>query len=215
MAKELPPYTSSTGLLKELFKKIQEAPPPPRFSLDFLFSNLKFKKSGATNSFIPFLKRIGFLSSDGTPTEIYKKFRNPNSKVSGSAMTEAIKIGYSDLYNRNEYWHNLNKNEFKNFIIEVLELDAKNSIVNFMTSTVEVLKTYANFDSAQVEIEQPQEETVSENIQEDSKKQAKNLIMKHSGLNLSYTINLNLPETSDIKVFDAIFKSLRDNILNK
>lgn len=32
-------------------------------------------------------------------------------------------------------------------------------------------------------------------------------------LGLSYTINLNLPATSDIAVFDAIFKSLKENVL--
>jgi hypothetical protein len=34
-----------------------------------------------------------------------------------------------------------------------------------------------------------------------------------SGLNLSYTINLNLPETSDVEVFNAIFRSLKENLL--
>ncbi len=33
-------------------------------------------------------------------------------------------------------------------------------------------------------------------------------------LNLGYTINLNLPETTDIEVFNAIFKSLRANLLS-
>ena len=33
------------------------------------------------------------------------------------------------------------------------------------------------------------------------------------GLNLAYTINLNLPATSDIAVFNAIFKSLKENLL--
>ena len=108
MAKELPPYVSLTGLLQELLKKIQEAPPPSRFSQDYLFSNLKFKKSGSTIPFIPFLKRLGFISSDGTPTEIYKKFRNPDKKVSGQAMAQAFKIAYSEFYSRNEYWYKLN-----------------------------------------------------------------------------------------------------------
>jgi len=34
-------------------------------------------------------------------------------------------------------------------------------------------------------------------------------------MNLSYTINLNLPATTDIKVFDAIFKSLREHLLKQ
>lgn len=214
MAKELPPYTSSTGILKELFKKIQEAPPPPRFSQDYLVSGLKFKKSGTTNSFIPILKRLGFLSSDGAPTEIYKKFRNPNAKVSGLAMAEAIRIGYSDLYSRNEYWHKLNKSEFKDFLIEVLELDPKNLALNFISATVETLKGMANFETNASEGSKATEEAPKVTEDKNGEEQSKT-IFTNSGLNLSYTINLNLPETADIKVFDAIFKSLKENILNK
>lgn len=33
------------------------------------------------------------------------------------------------------------------------------------------------------------------------------------GLNLGYTINLNLPATSDPEVFNAIFKSLKEHLL--
>src|SRR5688572_23947667 len=110
MAKEFPPYTSSTGLLKQLFQKIKEATPPPRFSQDFLLTNLNFKKSGATLSFIPMLKRLGFLGTDGAPSEIYKKFRNPDGKVSGTAMAQAMRTGYSELFSRNEYWFKKEKN---------------------------------------------------------------------------------------------------------
>jgi hypothetical protein len=35
------------------------------------------------------------------------------------------------------------------------------------------------------------------------------------GLRLSYTINLNLPATTEIEVFNAIFKSLRENLLRQ
>jgi hypothetical protein len=37
--------------------------------------------------------------------------------------------------------------------------------------------------------------------------------VQSNGLNLSYTINLNLPETSDVEVFNAIFRSLKENLL--
>jgi len=33
--------------------------------------------------------------------------------------------------------------------------------------------------------------------------------------NLSYTINLNLPKTDDIAVFNAIFRALKENLLKK
>ena len=34
------------------------------------------------------------------------------------------------------------------------------------------------------------------------------------GLNLGYTFNINLPATSDQAVFNAIFRSLKENILS-
>jgi len=34
-----------------------------------------------------------------------------------------------------------------------------------------------------------------------------------AGVHLSYTINLNLPETTNIAVFNAIFKSLKEHLL--
>jgi hypothetical protein len=217
MAKELPPYISSTGLLQELLKKIQEAPPPSRFSHDYLFSNLKFKKSGSTIPFVPFLKRLGFISTDGTPTDIYKKFRNPDKKVSGHAMAQAISIAYSDLYARNEYWYKLSNADLKNFLVEILELEPKNSALTILLRTIETLKPYANFDSVTSE-ENDESTDESELKNEKSELAEKPTRRKNSdidGINLSYTINLNLPETSDIKVFDAIFKSLKDNLLKK
>jgi hypothetical protein len=35
------------------------------------------------------------------------------------------------------------------------------------------------------------------------------------GLNLSYTINLNLPETTDVNVYNAIFEAVRKNLLGR
>ncbi len=215
MAKEFPPYTSSTGLFKQLFQKIKEATPPQRFSQDFLITGLNFKKSGTTLSFIPILKRLGFLGTDGIPTDLYKKFRNPDNKVSGTAMAQALRIGYADLFSRNEYWFKKDKSDLKNFLIEVLEADPKDAKLGFLITTIEVLKGLSDFEGRH-EIESPKEKKDQKeqksNEQEGIKNKEQNGI---EGLNLSYTINLNLPETSDIAVFNAIFKSLKENLLNK
>jgi len=215
-ATELPPYVNSTGLVQELFKKIQEAPTPPRFNGDFLFSNLKFKKSGSSIPFIPFLKRIGFIGSDGTPTEIYKKYRNPNPKISGEAMAEAIKFGYSDLYSRNEYWHKLSKEDLKNFLIEKFGVDSKNAALKSLLATIDVLKKNAIFDVQDMTVlETPKAQEEEEEYNDRKRSEPNFQAQEFESINLSYTINLNLPETSDIAVFDSIFKSLKENLLKK
>lgn len=210
MANELPPYVNATGVLQNVLSKIKEAPPPPRFTQDFLYTKLGFRKTGSTNSMIPFLKRIGFLGSDGIPTEVYKKFRNPDSKISGSALAEAMRIGYSDLYARNEYFHNLEKNDLKNFLIEATESDPKSGAIRSLINTMQVLISSANFDG-RVENRKDLKSTDTKNINQNTDFTNPN----EFGFNLSYTINLNLPETSDVTVFDAIFKSLKENLLKK
>ena len=213
MAVEFPPYVNATGILNSVFKKIIEAPPPSRFTQDFLTTKLGFKK-GSANAVIPFLKRIGFLGSDGVPTDLYSRFRNPSK--AGHAIAEGMKLGFQDFYSRNEYWHNLDKKELSGLIVEATGTAQNSSTLQAILNTIGVLKQYAKFDG----IEENSIEQLEEKIT--IPKSTEEIIVSHPkkskddfGINLSYTINLNLPETSDIAVFDAIFKSLKENLLKK
>ena len=69
-----PPFINSTGLIAKIFEKIQQAKVPPRYTLDFQATVLGYG-SGSARHFIPFLKRLGFIQSDGTPTDLYTRFR--------------------------------------------------------------------------------------------------------------------------------------------
>ena len=57
MAVEFPPYVNATGILTSVLKKIIDAPPPPRFTQDFLTAKLGFKK-GSANAIIPQLAQV-------------------------------------------------------------------------------------------------------------------------------------------------------------
>lgn len=213
MAIEFPPYVNATGILSSVLKKIIDAPPPPRFTQDFLTTKLGFKK-GSANAIIPFLKRIGFLGSDGIPTDLYNKFRNPNK--AGQAVAEGMKLGYQDLYSRNEYWHDLDKKALSGLIIEATGTSSNSSTLLAILRTIDVLKQYAEF----VEVEEEnnsrlEEKATSPMLMEETSSSYQRKSKDDLGINLSYTINLNLPETSDIAVFDAIFKSLKENLLKK
>lgn len=212
MAKELPPYVNATGTLKSVFDKIKSAATPPRFTQDYIVTKLGFSKSGSTLAMIPFLKKIGFIGSDGVPSDLYEKFRNPNENKSGIAVAKAMKIGYSDLYERNEYFHNLDKNELKSFLIEVTGSDPKSRAISSLVGTIEILKSMAVFDQIEETTQSIKRTEVKKELiptVEHGKVKERDL-----GFNISYTINLNLPETSDITVFDAIFKSLKEHILS-
>lgn len=80
-------------------------------------------------------------------------------------------------------------------------------------STIETLKKYANFEKpTDAADDHKSDESL---VPKRKKKESFDGDHDLDSINLSYTINLNLPETSDITVFDAIFKSLKENLLKK
>ena len=101
MAAEIP-YMAAAGSIVKILEKIKEAATPEIFSQDFLKTKLGFN-GGNYLSFIPWAKKTGLINSDGSPTSLYKQFRNP--VTSGSSLATAIKQGYKELYSRNEYYH--------------------------------------------------------------------------------------------------------------
>lgn len=70
------PYLQAYGNLKKALDKITRAAVPPKFTQDFLATTLDLPGGGA-RPVIPCLKRAGLLTSDGTPTDLYKQFSEP------------------------------------------------------------------------------------------------------------------------------------------
>lgn len=212
MASNLP-YVITLAGLKTALEKIIEAATPARFTQDFLATKLGLT-SGAAKSVIPYLKKIGFLGTDGTPTETYKQFRNPSER--GAASARALKQGYSKLYESNEYAHELSDQKLKGLLVQLTGQEEKSQVISKTIGSFKILKEYASFDKqsdAIIEHVEEPDDTSTENTQ--AQFQQINNANEEVGLNLSYTINLNLPATSDIAVFNAIFKSLKDNLLKK
>jgi len=201
------PYLNSYGNIAKVLEKIKSASTPPRFTQDFLSAKLNMTGGGAT-PLIPFLKKTGFLNGDGTPTDLYKKFRNP--ALSSKAAADAMRKGYAPLYEINEYVHDLKDEDLKGVIVQATGLDSKSSTVRGILGSFKAIKKIAVFD---------ENETIEEKgeTSEVGQKQEPYIPQKSPresfDLKLGYVINLNLPASSDVAVFDAIFKSLRKNIL--
>ena len=81
--------------------------------------------------------------------------------------------------------------------------------VKLIVSCIKNLKSFANFDAALVEPESNKRMTSPPALASDHSNQPS---IQEFGLNLGYTINLNLLATSYPAVFHAIFKSLKQNL---
>jgi hypothetical protein len=207
------PYVLAPGRIGPLLQKIQQAQTPIRFTQDFLETKLGLKGGSAT-PLIPLLKRIGLLENDGSPTDLYRKFRNPDT--SGIALAQGIKKGYGELYTRNEYAHDLSRDKLVNLIVEITGKQKDDRVVTAIVATFWTLKELADFESEAVVVTSPKREEVTRALPLDDMSQSSERTTPQStklGLNLAYTINIVLPETDDINVYNAIFKSLKENML--
>ncbi|HKC81837.1 MAG TPA: DUF5343 domain-containing protein [Gemmatimonadaceae bacterium] len=204
MAEQLP-YVPSYGLIAKVLNKIKTAATPDRFTHDFLSTKLGMT-GGSARSLPPFLKRIGFLGTDGSPTEIYKRFRNPSE--SGRAAAAALRAGYRSLYEMNEYAHDLPEKDLKGLLVQATGLEPDSGTVKAILGSFKTLKQFATFEDGEPLKSDEGEEPPAND--EEGRHELQKPEMK---LGLSYTINLNLPATSDIAVFNAIFKSLREHLL--
>ncbi len=204
---DYPPYMNAHGNIPKILDKIVGTQTPEKFTQDFLESVLGFS-GGSAMAIIPLLKRIAFLQTDGLPTDLYRRFRNKNSQ--GSAMAEGMRRGYSDIFKRNEYAYALDDKGLRGLIIEITGLDEKAPTLRAIVQSFMALKKYATWDTSIVEVEPTTEPSA------DLSAQPLNVIEpRHftSQAGFSYTIFLNLPNTTDPAVFSAIFKSLRENLV--
>lgn len=208
------PYVTSSGNIDKVLKAIKAAAVPERVSQDFVKTILKIP-GGSGDQMTTYLKKINFASSDGKPTELYTKFRNQSS--SGQAVAKAIKHAYAPLYVRSEFMHELSDEDLIGLIVEETGEPADSNPVKMTFNCIKALKENADFTA-------PSKQEPKQAVKPDDHLEPIHAIPKYEhpsttmqgksiGLNLGYTINLNLPATSDQAVFNAIFKSLKENLL--
>jgi hypothetical protein len=209
---EYPPYVNAYNGIPRLFEKINAAAVPPKFTIDFLNTVLDLKSS-SYRAMIPLLKRLGFLDAANTPTQAYKEFREKS--LSGSVMAERLRDAYSPLFKASEYAWKLTKPELMSKLRSLTGAAEDDANIASVAATFLELSKLANWEGGMPKRKVVGNEsqgatggttgTGSENGREELE----------GWLRLGYTINLNLPATTEIEVFNAIFKSLRENLLRK
>jgi hypothetical protein len=174
-------------------------------------------KGGTGKALVPFFKKLGLVATDGAPTELYSRFRN--AATAGPAIAEAIKKAYKGLKDVNGYFYALTDKELKDLIVQVTGVSSESRVVRFVLGTLKVLKAFATFENSKSATEEPAAKPQVETAIVQAKNKSATLEPEHLrtgavGMNLSYTINLNLPATTDQAVFNAIFRSLKEHLLS-
>jgi hypothetical protein len=198
-------YLITTKNLNDFLNAIVGAQAPERFSNKFL-EQLEFQSTN-DRLFIGMLKGLGFLDEGGTPTQRYYEFLDQTQ--SGVVLAEAIKEAYSDLFTVNKKANDLTVEEVKNKLRTLTQGQKSDKVISLMANTFRALCDYADWTKIRTPTEQPKEP------KEQTKPEMSEAMKKDSRLHpqLHYNIQIHLPETRDPAVYDALFRSLKEHLL--
>lgn len=200
-------YTQAFNLLGDFFSNLRDAQAPPKFT-NQLLKDIGYESSNH-RPFIPILKSLGFLTADGTPTSRYHEYRNHS--LSKKIMGKAIKEAYSDIFliksNPTTADKPLIEGKFKSYH------NTSDVVAGLMTKTFFSLLELADLSpeetSALQEIKTPNDSNPRPDVELNKQPKASSL----NTLGLHYNIQVHLPATKDIEVYNSIFKSLKNHLL--
>ncbi|WP_281405943.1 DUF5343 domain-containing protein [Mesorhizobium sp. B2-6-7] len=207
------PYLAASGTLKKILERITEAAQPPKFNSDFLENVLKLK-GGAGRAIPPILKKLGMLSTDGVPTDLYAKFRTESGR--GRAAHQALRNGFPEIFKRSDYAHTVPDNKLRDIIVEITGLNPNDKVVQAIMGTFSAVKSFvpsdlditgedidigAGFDEGQINSMGSMPGSFGAGSS------------SNGGIRLAYNINIVLPETSDLIILIAIFRSIKENLM--
>lgn len=200
-------YVLATSRIPDLFNKIRDGQAPERFT------NQLLKDWGFTSTndraFIPLLKALGFLSADGKPTARYNAYRD-HSRSKG-VLGEALREAYSDLFLIKEHPTTSDKaaieGKFKSFH------NQSDNVAGLMSKTFFGLLSLADLSR---QPHTPPEQKKEERHEEvEQRQESAGIDLAHGLSGLHYNIQIHLPATKDVEVYNAIFKSLKEHLFAK
>jgi hypothetical protein len=190
---------------------------PQTFTRQFL-KDIGFKSSNH-HQFIPLLKGLGFLTPDGSPTERYKQFLD--STKWSQILAEAVREAYGDVFVLKAKPTNSDLNmiagKFKS-TYNLSEVQAERSARTFLAllnlSDPETLYNTGKPQAVVQQSEPPTEQVIASQIT--PKINGADILTTDAKpiIGLHYNIQIHLPATKDLEVYNAIFKSLRNHLID-
>jgi hypothetical protein len=199
-------YVQTYGQLGEVFKRLSEGQAPDKLTRQYL-KDLGFTSTNF-HAVIPLLKTLGFLAPDGSPTTRYHAYRDHSQ--SRSVLGQALREAYSDLFTIKS-----NPTQADRALIEGKFKSAHNTserMAQLMASTFYALLALADVSTS---LPKPSiESAVEAKIETPPPSQHNQPLPILHRPTLHYNIQIHLPATKDVEVFNAIFKSLREHLLD-
>lgn len=209
-------YVLNHGQVGAFFERIREAQAPDKFSQQFL-KDLGFTSSNF-RAYIPLMKGLGFLAEDGSPKSSYMLLLD--STQWRYALARALKESYSDIFTLKAKPTKADKDAIQGkykTTFNVNDLAAERAANTFLALLDLVGSEALEDSSSKPVVEQDPGPVATEPPKELAQPPASQLdlpINAKSKIDLCYNIQIHLPPTKDIEVYNAIFKSLKEHFVD-
>lgn len=200
--------------IPKFLETLRSGTAPTNFSRQHL-KDIGFKSSN-DHIFISLLKGLGFLTSDGAPTERYRNFLD-GSKWN-QILAEAVKEEYSDIFIIKAKPSSTDlaaiQGKFKSSY-NISDLQAERAARTFLALLALCDKnTLYGKDKSTSMPESKEDFEVSPSSSVGVTENANASQNTKIPVGLNYNIQIHLPATKDIEVYNAIFKSLREHVID-
>jgi hypothetical protein len=155
------------------------------------------------------------LDQNGQPTERYRTYRQkPRSK---RVLAEGLREAYAPLFALHTDVHAEDREALKGLVSRVTGREQR--YVDLITTTFELLSKSADFTVAPEPVREPSQRASDQKHEEtrpvDKKGEKAANDSSEKGprsIAFSYNIQIHLPATTEIAVYNAIFKSLKEHL---
>ena len=197
-------YTTVTGKLGQLLKKIKEAGVPTKATYDWL------KSVGYTSSndrtMLAVLRQIGFVDADGAPSKRWKAFRG---KDGPQVLADAIRTGYAELFATYPDAQDRSTADLDAFF--KTHTDAGQQAIDKTIATFKALASAADFSVAAGAA--PTADGAAHEVQGPTI-QSSPAAERPQGVTVNINVQLVLPESTDEEVYRKFFAAMREHLIS-
>jgi hypothetical protein len=202
-------YYAQVKNVADIFKALLNAQAPEKFTQKFLY-DLGF--TGVNDRpFVSVLKALDFIDESGVPTQRYYDYLDEEN--SESVLAIAVREAYGDLFAVNQKAYEMTNEQVKGKLKSLLQGRKSDAVLKKMAATFTTLCNLADFSGIPKTMEKKKADATPVKEKPKTKELSVSKVGAGKELSLKYSINIELPNTRDQLVYDAIFRSIRENLL--
>lgn len=190
-------YAYSVGQINDILNKIKDTGRPDKLTITYV-QNTWLLKNAQHSAVLEILKKMGFLAADGTPTDAYAEFQNPEH--SRRVLAEGIKKVYPSLFKAYPTAQDLPKEKLEGYIKQ--QTGADKAIINKIYGTIKRLCSLADFSAVP-----PISSGTDQGTAQTTGTSTPPLIP------ITMNIQIVIPSDATAEQYDKIFSSIKKNLL--